>query len=52
MQRDTTFYECIVDNVKHIFVYGILPEVVGKWYSKAPVANAAGIVSLPKATNA
>ena len=28
--RDTTFYEQNTDSVKHFFVYGILPEIVGK----------------------
>ena len=50
--RDTTFYEQNADSVKHFFVYGILPEIVGKWCSRKPVANTDGIVSLPEAVEA
>ena len=50
--RDTTFYEQNADSVKHFFVYGILPDIVGKWYSRKPVANTDGIVSLPETVEA
>ena len=28
-------------------MYGVLPEVVGKWYTRIPVADASGKVPLP-----
>ncbi|XP_062523365.1 uncharacterized protein LOC134198041 [Corticium candelabrum] len=40
----------MVDAVKHFFVYGVLPEIVGKWYTRKPVANSQGTVSTPSAT--
>lgn len=30
-----------------IFIYGILPEIIGKWYSRQPVADADGLVQIP-----
>jgi len=34
------------ENLQHFFHYGILPEVVGKWYTRKPVADADGVVSI------
>lgn len=34
------------ENVKHLFIYGILPEIIGKWYTRAPVADSSGVVSV------
>lgn len=33
--------------MRHLFVYGILPEVVGKWYSRKPAANSNNAVVVP-----
>lgn len=37
-------------DVKHFFIYGVLPEIVGKWYTRKPVAEIDGTVSLPIST--
>ena len=31
-----------LESVQHFFIYGILPEVIGKWYTTKPVANLQG----------
>ena len=45
--QDTEFFNSKVDNVKHFFIYGVLPEIVGKWYTRGPVADSSGAVPLP-----
>ena len=49
--HDKSFFEEFQDNVKHFFVYGILPELVGKWYTRIPVADEQGIVAIPSQSN-
>ena len=49
VKRNVTFTEEKLDDAKQFFIYGILPEIVGKWYSRKPVANADGVVPLPEA---
>ena len=41
---DTEFYEGLMDDIKHFFMYGVLPEIVGKWYTRKPIADSSGIV--------
>ena len=41
----------MIDSVKHFFVYGILPEIVGKWYTRKPIANSEGVVPIPTSTD-
>ena len=48
---DSNFFDIIIDDLKHFFVYGILPEIVGKWYTRQPVANSDNIVPIPVLTN-
>lgn len=36
--------ECI--KVEHFFVYGILPELLGKWFTRKNVANEKGVVPI------
>lgn len=45
--RDTTFFNDIIESLQHLFVYGILPEIVGKWYSRKPAANLNNAVVAP-----
>ena len=45
--RDDTFFNSHMDAIKHFFIYGILPEIIGKWYSRQPVADADGLVQIP-----
>ena len=35
--KDDHFIETKLEDVKHIFIYRILPEIVGKWYSRKPI---------------
>ena len=41
---DKTFYETVMQDVEHFFIYGILPEIIGKWYTRKPVADGNGVV--------
>ena len=41
------FFEELLDTLKHFFIYGVLPEIIGKWYSRKPIANDDGIVVHP-----
>ncbi len=45
-----SIHEYIIDDVKHFFIYGVLPEIVGKWYTRKPVANKEGVVPMPQST--
>ena len=45
--EDTEFFNSKFDDVKHFFIYGVLPEIVGKWYTRGPVADLSGAVPLP-----
>lgn len=44
--RDRVFYEEAAQKVEHVFVYGVLPEVIGKWYTRKPVADSSGVVQV------
>lgn len=35
---DSTFYETVMEDAKHFFIYGMLPEIIGKWYTRKPLA--------------
>ena len=48
IERITRFFERMVEPIEHFFVYSILPEVIGKWLTRRPIANEEGIVCLPK----
>ena len=41
---DDEFFHAQMGNVKHFFLYGILPEILGKWYSRKPIADSHGVV--------
>ena len=36
--KDEAFFQNIISDLEHVFVYGILPEIVGKWYTRIPAA--------------
>ena len=44
---DREFYKSVADRVELFFTYGVLPEIVGKWYTRKYVANKDGVVQLP-----
>ena len=46
VKRNQDFFNRKVEIMKDFFVYGILPEVVGKWYTRAPVADSQHIVPI------
>ena len=43
---DVDFYASKMDKVQNFFVYGMLPEILGKWYTRKPVANSDNIVQV------
>ena len=44
---DEIFFASKVEHLQAFYTNGILPEVIGKWYSRRPVANEDGVVSHP-----
>ena len=50
---DSAFYETIMGEVHHFFVYDMLLKIVRKWYKRKPVADCNGIapISSMKATD-
>ena len=45
--RDREFYEEAMKNIEHVFVYSVLADIIGKWYTHSPIANSAGVVIPP-----
>ena len=45
IKLDYLFFNELLEPVKYFFIYGVLPEIIGKWYTRKPIANAAGVVS-------
>ena len=43
---DVDFYASKMDKVQNFFVYGMLLEILGKWYTRKPVANSDNIVQV------
>ena len=41
---DIDFFTSKLPGLQQFFAYAILPDVVGKWYTRKPVANIEGIV--------
>lgn len=41
---DYNLFEELLDTIKHFFIYAVLPELIGKWYSRKPIASDNGIV--------
>ena len=42
---DSKFFEDVMKEVHHFFVYGMLPEIIGKWYTRKPVVDCSGVVN-------
>lgn len=47
IEVDGDFFKSFEPDVQHFFTYSILPEIIGKWYTRAPVADSSGIVPVP-----
>ena len=45
IEADKDFFQNTIDNVEHFFKYGILPEIIVKWYTRKPVTDASGVVT-------
>ena len=46
---DVTFFESALDSARNFFIYGVLPEIIGKWYTRKTVEDSSGVVPLPDA---
>ena len=46
---DRHFFEQLLESVDNFFIYSVLPEVIGKWYTRKIVADADGVVRVPVA---
>ena len=44
IQVDKKNFEGIQENIKNFFIYGILPEIIVKWYTRKPVTNMSVVV--------
>ena len=44
---DDAFYKEVMEGICHIFIYGMLPEIIGKWFTRRPVADSSGIITTP-----
>jgi len=48
--KDESFIQSNMLIARSFFKYGILPEIVGEWYTRTPIAQSDGIVPIPIAT--
>ena len=48
---DIEFFNPVLDAVQHFFVYGLLPEILSKLYTRKPVVNSQGTVPTPTTTS-
>ena len=44
IERNHSFFDNCISSVQHFYKYGILPELIGKWYTRSVVADTHGIV--------
>ena len=51
IRRDTVFFQEQLESVRHFFITGVLPELVGKWLSRKPVESSRGSVLVPEAVD-
>lgn len=49
--QEMSFFLANCDTVKHLFIYSVLPEIVGKFYTRKPIADSRGIVQAPMISN-
>jgi len=42
--EDPSFWDSLIGDIQHFFKYGVLPEIIGKWYSRKLIVNSEGVV--------
>ena len=47
-KADYEFYKSKLEILHDFFVHGMLPEIIGKWYTQRPVSDAENMVPIPK----
>ena len=50
IMQDRDFYESGAAKVEFFKIYGVLPEIIGKWYTRKHVVDEDGIVRIPTVT--
>ena len=48
--KDEAFIQSNMQIAQSFFKYAVLPEVVGKWYTRGPIAQSDGVLPVPTAT--
>ena len=51
IEADHQFFHSTLESLQHFFIYGILHEVIGKWYTRKPVVNLENVVLKPIPAN-
>ena len=49
--RDNQLFEDCIENTRHFFMYGILPEIIGKWYTRMLFAEKDGTIPIHAAVD-
>ena len=49
IMSDQEFFERMAEPIEHFFIYSVLPEIIGKWLTRRPVATEEGVVCIPEA---
>jgi len=52
IKADNKFFEQKLEALSDFFVYGMLQEVIGKWYTRRPVADTTNVVLITLSTQA
>ena len=48
--KDECFFLTLIPDLRHLFLYGVLPEIIGKWYTRRPVENSEQLVVVSQVT--
>lgn len=52
IEADQEFVDSHLVGVKQFYIYGVLPEVIGKFYTRKPIANSEGVVQILSTSHA
>lgn len=44
------FFEDVWAKIEKFYIYGVLLELIGKWYTRKPIADSSGVVQEPTST--
>ena len=46
IEANEIYFDSLISNVKDFFIYGILPEIIGKWYTRKPFVDPSGVTPM------